>query len=347
MERIHLHNYESWFLDYAEGRLSAAEQADVEAFVHAYPHLRQEFESMAEWIMLTPESVSHPQPETLKVNILPVGEIHADNYTEYFIAAMEGDLTVQQQEQLDTFLHSNPLLQREARWVNQTRLQPDTRIVFPYPSRLRRKPLIPLYYRFAAGIAAAILIGLGFWRWTAGSAVPSHPTEVQLAISTGFHLPVRDMHPVNSEPNNTPANLPLADKNSSAPPHRQKVEERREPLALVSFTGETPVPVEMQDKTNDGYRKPDNVWLTYASLSDTKGSSRDDLRKPDAPLLGNVWSRQRQRQTMVSGNDLVDLGTAALSDMTRKKWVLKIDRDENGRTRNVRFSSPILNFRTN
>lgn len=63
--KIDLNNYETWFLQYADGECSLAEQQAVEAFLLLHPSLKEELALMME-MRLAPEPISMPGKESLR-----------------------------------------------------------------------------------------------------------------------------------------------------------------------------------------------------------------------------------------------------------------------------------------
>ena len=66
MEKIDLHNYEAWFLDYSEGNLSEIQISEVNQFLDFNPEFRAELEEF-EQIVLEQDSSSN---ESLKASLL-------------------------------------------------------------------------------------------------------------------------------------------------------------------------------------------------------------------------------------------------------------------------------------
>lgn len=62
---INLNNYESWFLQYADGECSPAEQQAVESFLLLHPALKEELDQILE-LRLLPHVLSMPDKELLR-----------------------------------------------------------------------------------------------------------------------------------------------------------------------------------------------------------------------------------------------------------------------------------------
>lgn len=100
MEKINLHNYEAYFLDFAEGNLSDAQIQQMEEFLNLHPELRTELEDFE------PISISDINNENLGWNDLKKPTFHElENDKElrdaFFIRAIENLLTSYEKKILD------------------------------------------------------------------------------------------------------------------------------------------------------------------------------------------------------------------------------------------------------
>lgn len=175
-------NYESWFLDYHEGTLSAQERTLVEAFVQLHPELKDEFESF-ELIRLssTPPSETFPGKEALKKN-----RLNASDFEKFMLRKLEHELNESDLELLEDFISSHPEYKRDALLFELTRLKPDYDIVFENKKRLK-KP-VPMYasrnqkaFYFTLAAAASVIVLLGVYfmnRQTVSQEIRAEKKEV-------------------------------------------------------------------------------------------------------------------------------------------------------------------------
>jgi hypothetical protein len=111
-------NYESWFLDYYEGSLSAEQVAEMFLFLDQHPELQQEFESF-ELIKL--DNIEEDIFEN-KQSLHKSEEITAANIHHWLLDQAEGQLNPGQLQQLQIFLAANPEYIREQELIAKTRL---------------------------------------------------------------------------------------------------------------------------------------------------------------------------------------------------------------------------------
>ncbi len=115
MEAITRHNYESFFLDFAEGNLSSGEREAVLTFVAANPDLADELEAF-EVLEVTPESSVSNDWAGLK-------KTSESNIEELFFKSVEGILSASEQLSLKMLLENSDNQKQFAFW-KQTVLQP-------------------------------------------------------------------------------------------------------------------------------------------------------------------------------------------------------------------------------
>lgn len=112
MSKINRNNYEIYFIDHFDGRLSAAEESELQAFLEHNPDLKRELEDF-EILEVPQEKTTYPRKESLKKNIQPsLTGITDDNFEDYCIAYYEGDLNKQEQQALLLYLEYRPELKK-------------------------------------------------------------------------------------------------------------------------------------------------------------------------------------------------------------------------------------------
>lgn len=188
MEKINLNNYEAWFLDYMEGNLSLEQQEDLFAFLDANPELKSELDDDLGEFTLSPEFEGFSAKDSLKVeegsNLIAMS-----NVEELMIASVEGQLDIQQENQLDKFIRDNNLTKDYTAYQN-TRLQADLSEKLENKNKLKVKPvIIPLYMRVASIAAVGILlIGLALNNRSAESVSGSMNKGVFLASDSKIKM---------------------------------------------------------------------------------------------------------------------------------------------------------------
>ena len=205
---INLNNYEAYFLDYHEGRLSPSLVKELMGFIELHPELREEFESFEPIILQAAEGIKYDGKETLKKNL---EGINSSNFDAYAIEYIEGNLPASKQHDLKAFVVQNPSYQKELDLYIKTKLSADTAIVFeakPSLKKTTRRPAV--FYYWSAAAAVTVIIGTYFLLNSGGTpnvnttVKQNHLTE---SNAVAGHI-VQPVDTANIEPKTTP-NIPI------------------------------------------------------------------------------------------------------------------------------------------
>lgn len=183
---INRHNYEEFFLLYADGELDADEQTAVENFVKDNPDLAKELDLLKQ-ATLKDDTIQFEQKELLykKENGISLA-----NYEEYFLLYADKELNEQEVAQTDQFVLKHPQLQNEFTLLQRTRLEPEL-IEFAGKATLHRnkekqRRTIPVAWMRVS--AAAAIISLIAVTWIFSSHNEIIPGK---AVSTSAEKPLK------------------------------------------------------------------------------------------------------------------------------------------------------------
>lgn len=157
---INRNNYETWVIDYFDGKLDPVQTAELLYFLSQNPDLEYEFNGY-ENLNLPADELKFTGKEGLKKSFSDIPSITDDNFEEFCIAETEGDLDEKSHSRLFQYLEKYPHKNRELELYKKTKLTADKSIVFPGLNKLKRYRLVPsgtVQKLFYAGIAAAILM---------------------------------------------------------------------------------------------------------------------------------------------------------------------------------------------
>lgn len=153
---INRHNYEAFFMLYVDNELSAADKKAVELFVHENPDLKKELQQLLQTIVAPATITFNHKASLLKQEIAPL--------EEQLLLYLDNELSTAEKTSTEALLKANTDAAAAFAQLQQTKLQPDTSIVFSNKRILYRKEagkLVPFpWIRIAV---AAILLGFGTW----------------------------------------------------------------------------------------------------------------------------------------------------------------------------------------
>ncbi len=150
------HNYEEFFLLYADNELNAAERKAVQAFVAQNPDLEAELRMLLQTILPADELSFENKSALLKEEISPL--------QQQLLLYIDNELPAAEKLQAEQLIGANAAAAAEAAILQRTKMQPDMAVVYANKKELYRKEegrLIRMNWRMAA--AAAIVLGIGLW----------------------------------------------------------------------------------------------------------------------------------------------------------------------------------------
>lgn len=154
---INRHNYESFFLLYADRELSAAERTEVELFVELNPDLTEEF-LQAQELTLPADEIKIDKTALLK------SEDHISALEEKMLLYIDGELDEKNSAELEAMLEDDAELKKTFNLFKKTKLDPADAGGFINKSLLYRKEKTPLIsIRTLRWAAAAIFLGAGLF----------------------------------------------------------------------------------------------------------------------------------------------------------------------------------------
>lgn len=162
MKTINVHNYKEYAIDYMIGNLSAQDAEAFTLFLSKHPDIADE--------VLLFETDAPGQPckksfSNLKKDI-SLQNITDDNFEEYCIANLEGDLDTDGKKRLKKFIGDKPERKNTQTLFEHTKLAPDN-IVYPHKESLKKTVRQPLwgrrFIRISTGLVAASVIAFGLF----------------------------------------------------------------------------------------------------------------------------------------------------------------------------------------
>ena len=212
---INKDNYEEFFIASLEGDLSKIEKRELVNFLINNSELSKEFKLFKQTFLEPETEVQFSEKSLLKkIVVETVHEIGQDNYEEYLIADLEGDLDLNKKHKLAAFLQKNPQIKKEYQLSKSTVLTPDYNIEYDN-KRALKKPALPIFNRktiyYSVSIAASILIILSIFLLQ-----PKSPVSHQILAERKSNNATLNLNKSASDENSVEHNQPITNKNSYA-----------------------------------------------------------------------------------------------------------------------------------
>jgi len=182
---INRNNYEEYFLMYADNELPVHEMRAVKLFLQQNPDLAEEM-SLLQQSVLLPEKIIYSNKQTLiKSEIIDETEL---------LLYVDNELSIDKTKAVELKCAKSEKMAAALTLFQQTKLTPDTSIIFQQKSSLYKKEKTEIvflpWFRIAA---AAIFIGFGIW---GAVSFLNHSNHNNVAINNTPKLPL--VKPSNS-----------------------------------------------------------------------------------------------------------------------------------------------------
>jgi anti-sigma factor RsiW len=237
------HNYEEFFLLYADNELGADARLCVEAFVQENPDLASELQLLQE-LKLVPDATLHfgNKQSLLKAELLATEGINESNYEGYLLLYADAELDATDRARVEKFVQQNPAVAKELQLLQSARMEPDTSVVFANKEILNREPARVVGFgwkRMAAAAAVLLLISLGWWMLSNRSNVPANniaagEKQNQPADKDAQQAVTQNDNPAN---NNDPSATAVVNPAAEA---SQKEQQRVEEIYREAVEGNNP-----------------------------------------------------------------------------------------------------------
>lgn len=155
-ERISIFNYEAFYLDFLEGNLNEEDTVLLLKFLDKHPDLKVALDDLESLTLEEANTDLYSFKASLKKSDIQSDIINTENFEDFSIAALEGQLNKEKTEEFNALIAANPALEKEWSVTQKLVFEPDTNVVYPEKEALKRKKAIVLWPYFVA--AASILI---------------------------------------------------------------------------------------------------------------------------------------------------------------------------------------------
>lgn len=128
-------DFDNWAVAALEGTLSVEERAAFDAFLAAQPAYKAEFELFGKTVLRPDTEIVFAHKDSLRKQPL---EITADNFAEYAVSAMDGELSQTELAAFNAYLATHTDAAAEYELYTSTRLQPEADVVFEAKAGLKK-----------------------------------------------------------------------------------------------------------------------------------------------------------------------------------------------------------------
>ncbi len=121
--RLDRSTYEAWLLDRIEGVLTPAQERELDRFLAQHPELSTAIGGLPR---IEGGDEQFPLKAGLHRDLPPKGAPTADRLNDFLAARVEGDLSAEQEKQLDRYLYDHPAVAQDASLMARTKVDGET-----------------------------------------------------------------------------------------------------------------------------------------------------------------------------------------------------------------------------
>ncbi len=336
-------NYEIYFLDYLEGNLDNDLVNEFIEFLQQNPDLKEELQ-LAGSVKLEPEIIRYKNIEKLYKSKYDQKE----EFEKAAVAFLEEDISPNEKVDFKAYLLANPEKQRDFDLFKQTKLQPDSRIVFPNKNSLYRSSNGKTILLWAARVAAVLAVAFLIYRF-AGDVIFS---RIQIENQAAYTENKNE----NPEPKNLPEKVekkqdPASVKEQSTVPVKKSAP-KAQPHKSLRESNNGRIDQEKVAYTRTPVVVPDKLPVIQASLQKNEvvitslikvKSNRVELPSMEAEerFLADIV-KEKTGLDNLSLNKVTKAGLKLVSGFSREKFSFETNSD--GQVTELNFDSRLLAF---
>ncbi len=155
---INRDNYESFFIDYLEGKLDEKLVDDFIEFLQQNPDLKEEL-SLFEPVSIIQEEINFSKKESLFREKYDI----ENEFNQAAVANLEDDISITEKAEFEKYLSTHPEKQKEAYLFSLTRLYPDESVIFSKKDKLYHKLSGKVVLLWPMRIAAVLVVALSVY----------------------------------------------------------------------------------------------------------------------------------------------------------------------------------------
>ena len=350
---INRNNYEEYFLDFLDGKLSPSDENLLMLFLTANPDLKSELE-LFEADKIPVAQISFENKIGLKKSGI-LSSVTLNNFDELCIARMEGNLDRKEIIEFDKFIARNKKKEKEYNLYKLTKIQTDKFVVFRNKVSLKKNEkkvfVLKKNYQWIS-VAASIIILLAIYLF-----LPKEKGDNKLQVTElDNSIKVESLQVIDNEEKKVNK---LSDLNSN----KRNTEEK-------SFTSEKI----LKEKRNDNVKKDEIVpreinQLAYLNPAEIKldfnkykvnkniiyvdidkGQEKKDVDKKyisfKSYLAGTFNKRilKKEDKNKIEFFDIAQASVEGLNKLTGSNMSLERLYDENGTPNKTEFNSRLIAF---
>jgi hypothetical protein len=297
-------NYEAYLLDLSEGNLSEQDYSELMVFLINNPELECDIDISSTTLVPVVEEIFSREK-------IVFDTINRDNYTFFFIAYYEKQLSEKQQKEVELFVQHNPIFEKQFRQYKVTKLLPSN-VKYPYKENLQfdKTPIFSIIVKRITQVAAVLaFISLSYTltktkEIAVVSSTSTNHTNQQKSTTENVEDKGSDAIAVISSASTTQTNQ----ENQTPEYLEEKVSDANAVISSVSTNQEKQTPEHLEDKVSDAI-----AVISSASTTQTNQENQTPEHLEDKDSENEINSNS------IIYNGFLDLALAKLKEKTNEE----------------------------
>jgi hypothetical protein len=349
--KITRNNYEVYFLDYLEGNLDENLVDEFLEFMQQNPDLKEEL-SMMDTAPILPDNAVFTNKEKLYKEKYDVEE----TFNQAAIALIEGDISASEKAEFDAYLLKHPEKQKEVQRFQQTKLQPDSSVVFAHKNRLYRRTFGKIIFMWSSRVAAVLVLALAIYFYIDQSGKnivnQNQVTVVETERTDNNADTETTPPPVESDKKQTAPDEINPKTKSKTPVNEKKEEAVPKPTKSLRETtngrmeheriAEARIPVEVPGKIGSLNASVQTSQLQNVALASMNISYPENVRQPDEEVFFAEVVKEKTGLDNFSFRKMTKAGLNLVSNISKDKFSYQTNNE--GEITELNYDSRLLAF---
>jgi hypothetical protein len=339
---ININNYEIYFIDYIDGKLTPNEQEELLLFLNQNPILAKELINISE-LKLIPENIIYSGKRNLKRELLDKGD-GMSKAEMLIISDLEGDLSENEAQELKLLKSNDNDVATTAEIIIKTKLTPNPKEVFGEKSRLKRTALLGINYHTLntfSRIAASIIVLIGLTA-VLNTLVFNPKSEALVINNNNINNDIKEPREIELPFNGVAKDSSIRHTESIAGKYIKPTNDSKVVVKEESIRTE----VELSYISRREPKFATNTISVVTLNKSTLLGVDQFLNSITPPNQHNSENLSTQSTKEFGLFELAQLGVKKISDMTGSSAKLEGERDEKGKLIRVNFETSLFAIST-
>jgi len=357
---INRNNYEEYFLDFLDGKLSPSDENLLMLFLNENPDLKSETELFETYEVFTENVYLENKSGLKKSGIL--SNVTSNNFDELCIARIEGDLKKRETVEFDKFITENEKREKEYNLYRLTKIQADNFVVFQNKENLKKREkkafVLKSNYQWIS-IAASIIILLAIYLFIpkekGNNKLPVAELDKSIKVES---LPVTDneakkvnkLSDLNSNKINTEEKSFNSEKILKEKSNNDSEKDEIIPREINQLAYLTPAEIKFDFNKNKADKNIIYVDINIIYVDIYKGQEKVEIDKKyisfKSYLAGTFNKRvlKKEGKNKIEFFDIAQASVKGLNKLTRSNMSLERLYDKDGNPNKTEFNSRLIAF---